>query len=72
MSGEVVKVYEDCLNEDSYGDFVRCLYCGELQVIQRGGTACGNCESENLVWADDRQEVAVGDLRDDKYIIEFV
>ena len=43
-----VKVYADCLDGDNRGDLVRCSDCGELMLIQIGGTACGECESENL------------------------
>ena len=50
---EEVKVYVDCLDGDNRGDLVRCSDCGELMLIQIGGTACGECESENLQWYDD-------------------
>lgn len=52
---EEVKVYADCLSIDHRGDFVRCLDCGELMLIQLGGTACGECGGENLQWYDDNE-----------------
>ena len=52
---EEVKVYIDCLNADYRGDFVRCVDCGELMLIQIGGTACGECESENLIFYDNNK-----------------
>lgn len=52
---EEIKVYVECLNEEHRGDFVRCVDCGELMLIQIGGTACGECESENLRWYDDNK-----------------
>ena len=64
---EIVKDYTD----DGIGDFVRCVDCGELQVIQIGGTCCGRCESENLQWEDeDNQEVDTDYLDSQGYIIE--
>lgn len=48
--GEIVRVYTDCLNAEGCGDFVRCMDCRELMLMQIGGTACGECESENLQW----------------------
>ena len=38
---EIVKVYTECLNANHLGDFVRCSDCGELMLMQIGGTACG-------------------------------
>lgn len=74
---EVVRVYEDCLNLDGKGDFVRCSDCGELQLMQIGGTACGSCESENLQWYTDEngkeiQEISVTELEQMGFIIELV
>lgn len=71
--GEIVRVYTDCLNADGYGDFVRCSDCGKLMLMQLGGTACGNCESENLEWADEEhQECNVEELEQMGYVIEEV
>lgn len=71
--GEIVKVYTDSLNADGYGDFVRCLDCGELMLIQLGGTACGNCGSENLIWADEEhQECSIEDLEMLGYVVEEI
>lgn len=70
---EIVRVYTDCLNSDGYGDFVRCMDCGELMLMQFGGTACGSCESENLSWADENhQECSIEELENMGYIIEEV
>ena len=67
---EEVKVYVDCLNADNRGDLVRCSDCGELMLIQIGGTACGECESENLMWYDeDKPEWTIDELEVDGFII---
>ena len=67
---EEVIVYTDCLNADNRGDLVRCSDCGELMLIQIGGTACGECESENLQWYDeDRQEWTIEELEEERFII---
>ena len=67
---EEVIVYTDCLNEDNRGDLVRCSDCGELMLIQIGGTSCGECESENLQWYDDdRQEWSIEELVEEGFII---
>jgi Zn finger protein HypA/HybF involved in hydrogenase expression len=71
MIKEVVKVYIDELNENHLGDFVRCNDCGCLMLMQLGGTTCGDCESENLEWADERQEVTLEELEVEGYIIEI-
>lgn len=52
---EKVKVYTNCLNMDNRGDLVRCSDCGELMLIQLGGTSCGECKSENLQWYDENK-----------------
>ena len=67
---EEVKVYVDCLNENGYGDFVRCMDCGELMLIQIGGTACGECEGENLQWYDEnRPEWTIEELEENDFIL---
>ena len=67
---EIVKVYEECLNQDGRGDFVRCLDCGELMLIQSGGTACAECDSENLEWVDEnRPEWTIEELDAEGFII---
>lgn len=67
---EEVKVYVDCLDGDSRGDLVRCSDCGELMLIQIGGTACGECESENLQWYDDnRPEWTIAELEEAEFIV---
>lgn len=67
---EEVIVYIDCLNEDGIGDLVRCSDCGELMLMQIGGTACGECESKNLQWYDeDRQEWTIEELEKEGFII---
>ena len=68
MLKEIVKVYID--SDIKIGDFVKCVDCEYLQLIQRGGTACGECESENLMWADDQQEVTEEDLEKQGYILD--
>lgn len=42
-------VYDYLDIDIEYGDLIRCQECGDLQLIQEGGTACGNCESENII-----------------------
>ena len=70
---EIVRVYSECLNEDGYGDFVRCLDCGELMLMQLGVTACGKCESENLEWADkEHEECSIEELKQMGYIIDEI
>ena len=55
---------------DNRGDLVRCSDCGELMLIQIGGTACGECESENLQWYDsDRPEWTIAELEESGFII---
>lgn len=67
---EEVKVYADCLNMDYKGDLVRCMDCGELMLIQIGGTACGECESENLQWYDEnRPEWTIEELEENGFIV---
>lgn len=67
---EEVKVYVDCLNLDHCGDLVRCVDCGELMLIQIGGTSCGECKSENLIWYDDdRPEWTIEELEEARFII---
>lgn len=68
---EIVRVY----TEEEHGDFVRCSDCGELQLMQLGGTTCGSCESENLQWYVDKkgneiQEISVTKLKQYGFIIE--
>lgn len=67
---EEVIVYEDCLNIDGSGDFVRCSDCGSLILMQLGGTSCGNCGSENLEWFDsNKPEWTVEELEQSGFII---
>ena len=67
---EEVKVYVDCLNDNHGGDFVKCTDCGELMLMQIGGTACGECESENLQWYDDdKTEWTIEELEKAGFII---
>ena len=67
---EEVKVYMDYLNVDHIGDLVRCIDCGELMLMQLGGTACGECESENLIWYDDdRPEWTISELEEAGFVI---
>ena len=67
---EEVKVYVDCLDGDNRGDLVRCSDCGELMLIQIGGTACGECESENLQWYDDnKSEWTIAELEEAGFIV---
>ena len=66
---EEIKVYIDCLNGDHMGDLVKCIDCGELMLIQIGGTTCGKCESKNLQWYDDnRPEWSVEELQENGFI----
>lgn len=70
MNMEEVKVYVDCLDGDNRGDLVRCSDCGELMLIQIGGTACGECESENLQWYDDNKpEWTIAELEEAGFIV---
>lgn len=70
---EIVRVYTDCLNADGRGDFVRCSDCGELMLMQLGGTVCGECESKNLQWADEvHQECSIEELERLGYIVEEI
>lgn len=67
---EEVKVYMDCLDYEKRGDLVRCVDCGELMLIQLGGTSCGECESENLTWYDeDKPEWDIAELEEAGFII---
>ena len=67
---EEVKVYVDCLNIDKIGDLVRCSNCGELMLIQIGGTCCGECESENLEWYDENKpEWSVEELEKQGFLV---
>lgn len=67
---EIVYVYTDCLNLDHVGDFVRCMSCGALMLMQIGGTACGVCEGENLEWVNEtKQEWSYEELEEAGYII---
>ena len=67
---ECVRVYTDCLNEDNRGDLVRCSDCGELMLMNIGGTVCGECESENLQWHDEnRPEWTIEELEAEGFII---
>lgn len=57
---EKVNVYVKCRY---YGDFVRCMDCGKLMLIELGGTACKECKSENLKWYDeDKPEWTIEEL----------
>ena len=70
MIMEEVKVYVDCLDRDNRGDLVRCSDCGELMLIQIGGTVCGECESENLQWYDDNKpEWTIKELENAGFIV---
>lgn len=70
---ECVIVYVDCLNADGRGDLVRCSDCGELMLMNIGGTVCGECESENLQWYDEnRPEWTVEELEKENFIIDEV
>lgn len=67
---ECVRVYTDCLNADNRGDLVRCVDCGELMLLQIGGTICGECESENLEWYDyNYPEWSIEELEQKGFII---
>jgi hypothetical protein len=67
---EEVKVYLNCLNLDNRGDLVRCVDCGELMLMQIGGTACGECESDNLEWYDENKpEWTIDELEKAGFII---
>lgn len=67
---EEVKVYSNCLNKDHIGDLVRCVDCGELMLMQIGGTTCGECESENLQWYDkNKPEWTIEELENIGFII---
>lgn len=67
---EKVKVYADYLNEERRGDLVKCVDCGELMLIQIGGTTCGECESDNLQWYDDNKpEWTIEELESTGFII---
>ncbi|MFR2774831.1 MAG: hypothetical protein ACLTBR_03260 [Anaerostipes sp.] len=70
---KIVKVYTDSLNENGIGDFVRCIDCGELMLMQIGGTICRNCISWNLEWVDgEHQECSIEDLKSMGYTVEEI
>ena len=49
---------------------VRCSDCGELMLMSVGGTACGECESENLEWFDEnKQEWTIEELEEVGFIL---
>lgn len=65
-----VKVYLDCLNLDNRGDLVRCVDCEELMLMRVGGTACGECDSNNLEWYDENKpEWTIDELEKAGFII---
>lgn len=67
---EEVKLYVGCLNDDNRGDLVRCSDCGELMLMQIGGTSCGECESENLQWYDNNKpEWTIEELKEARFIV---
>lgn len=55
---EPVIVFRDKLSVDGYGDFIRCLDCGRLMLVEAGDENCALCGSENLQWAEDEYEEA--------------
>lgn len=70
---EIVKVYADLLDGNDRGDFIRCSDCGELMLIQLGGTTCCKCKSENLQWVDEEcQECTIEELKQNGYIVEKI
>lgn len=70
MTMKEVKAYMDCLDNDKRGDLVRCLDCGELVLINIGGTVCGECQSENLQWYDaDKPEWDITELEEAGFIV---
>lgn len=67
---ETVKVYTNWLNADGLGDLVRCSDCGELMLINAGGTICGKCKSENLMWYDeDKPEWTAEELETEGFTV---
>lgn len=67
---EIVKIY---IEPHEAGDLVRCNDCDELALMQIGGTACGNCEGENLEWYDENKpEWTPEELDEENFICEFV
>lgn len=65
-----VTVYEECLNSNGMGDLVRCNDCGEISLMQLGGTSCGICGSENLEWYDtNKPEWSVEELEEHGFIV---
>lgn len=50
-----VTVYQNQLNADGYGDFIKCIDCGKLQLVQLGAAQCDACKSENLIWCNIKQ-----------------
>ena len=65
-----VKVCVDLLDGDCRGDFVKCVDCDELMLLEIGGTACLECESENLLWFDeDKPEWTVEELEEAGFTI---
>lgn len=70
---DIVAVYTSCLNLDGYGDFVRCIDCGELMLMRLGDTVCRRCGSENLQWADEEhQECSTADLERMGFVVKEI
>lgn len=66
---EKVIIYTECLS-NNMGDFVKCSDCETLMLMQLGGTACGECESENLGWVDEtKPEWSYEEIENAGYII---
>ena len=49
---------EITLNNQSLenGDFVQCINCGRLMLVNIGTEECPGCKKHSLSWADSQQE----------------
>lgn len=67
-----VIAYPDQLNADGYGDFIRCIDCGKLQLVQFGTARCSSCKSENLIWCNIKQpECDISELIQQGYMVLY-
>ena len=47
------------------GDFVRCVNCGRLMLVDVGETFCPECCKDNLMWVSDNKEEISDDFFND-------
>jgi hypothetical protein len=53
------------------GDFVKCIDCGRLMLVNVGEGICPECCGDNLIWASDNKEEISEDFfnDNDKYTL---